>query len=170
MKKWSSHEVKKPDEIVHTGSFPLGGHRTYAPNRSQGTVSDYSEQPKPTMPLQRPAPSSSSQPRSPRTPSTATPSTTTPATATSSPSTPPGTSSRTFKTTNTATRPPSTAWYLTRARHTSTAPICGQTACGATRRLTSRDDLRQSGIPKRLRQRTTRGGWRCIQAETICMR
>lgn len=26
MKKWSSHEVKSPSEIVHTGSFPIGGH------------------------------------------------------------------------------------------------------------------------------------------------
>ncbi|CAN9214347.1 unnamed protein product [Alternaria alternata] len=27
MKKWSSHEVKSPSEIVHTGSFPMGGHQ-----------------------------------------------------------------------------------------------------------------------------------------------
>lgn len=27
MKKWSSHEVKSPSEIIHTGSFPIGGHR-----------------------------------------------------------------------------------------------------------------------------------------------
>lgn len=30
MKKWSSHEVKSPSEIVHTGSFPIGGHRKHA--------------------------------------------------------------------------------------------------------------------------------------------
>jgi carboxy-cis,cis-muconate cyclase len=29
MKKWSSHEVKSPSEIVHTGSFPIGGHRKH---------------------------------------------------------------------------------------------------------------------------------------------
>lgn len=27
MKKWSSHYVNSPSDIVHTGSFPLGGHR-----------------------------------------------------------------------------------------------------------------------------------------------
>jgi hypothetical protein len=30
MKKWSSHRVESPSSIVHTGSFPLGGHRTSA--------------------------------------------------------------------------------------------------------------------------------------------
>jgi hypothetical protein len=28
MKKWSSHAVKSPQEIVHESSHPLGGHRT----------------------------------------------------------------------------------------------------------------------------------------------
>ena len=28
MKKWSSHHVESPSNIVHTGSFPIGGHCT----------------------------------------------------------------------------------------------------------------------------------------------
>lgn len=29
MKKWSSHRVDSPSDIVHTGSFEIGGHRMY---------------------------------------------------------------------------------------------------------------------------------------------
>lgn len=29
MKKWASYRVDSPSEIVHTGSFDIGGHRTW---------------------------------------------------------------------------------------------------------------------------------------------